>query len=126
MKSLLDTHILLWWLTDDRRLSSKAKELIANPNNCVYVSAASMWEIAIKRALGRITIEFHDLEEAIKRNGFEQLAISFRHAAGISALPNYHRDPFDRMLIAQCIAEDARLLTNDSVMRSYGRMVMVI
>ena len=126
MRILLDTHILLWWLTNDRRLPSKARQLIESPRNIVAVSSASIWEIAVKRALGKIKIELPELEEAILNSGFEPLPITFRHAVEVSTLPAHHHDPFDRMLVAQCIVETARLLTHDHTLNRYGKVVMIM
>lgn len=100
--------------------------MIANPGNCIYVSAASFWEIAIERALGRITTELSNLQEAVVCSDFEPFSISLHHAVEISCLPAYHRDPFDRMLIAQCIVESARLVTHDRALKVYGESVMVM
>jgi PIN domain nuclease of toxin-antitoxin system len=120
MRLLLDTHVLLWWLADDRKLAKDARVIIANPDNDVLVSSASLWEIAIKVALGRLEIELDDLEEAISRNGFRSLPIGFRHALIAGRLPNLHRDPFDRMLIAQASVEELRVVSHDRVFERYG------
>lgn len=120
MRVLLDTHILLWWLADDRKLVQNARDIIANPGNDILVSSASAWEISIKTALGRLEIELDDIEEAIARNGFGTLPISFRHALTVGRLPEIHRDPFDRMLVAQASVEELRLLTHDRVFERYG------
>ena len=88
MRLLLDTHVLLWWLADDRKLAKPAREIIANPNNDVHVSSASIWETAIKAALGRLDIELDDLEDAIVRNAFRPLPIGFRHAVTAGRLPS--------------------------------------
>ena len=120
MRLLLDTHVLLWWLADDAQLVKTARAIIANPDNDVLVSAASLWEIAIKTALGRLEIELDDLEDAIARNRFRQLAIGFRHAVTVGRLPNLHRDPFDRMLVAQASVEELRVVSHDRVFERYG------
>ena len=120
MRLLLDTHVLLWWLSDDRKLAKNAREVIANPDNEVLVSSASVWEIAIKTTLGRIEIELDDLEGAIARNGFRSLPIGFRHALTAGRLPAVHRDPFDRMLIAQASVEELRVVSHDRVFERYG------
>jgi PIN domain nuclease of toxin-antitoxin system len=120
MRLLLDTHVLLWWLADDRKLAKAAREIIANPDNDVHVSSASVWEAAIKMALGRLEIELDDLEAAIVRNGFRQLPVGFRHAITAGRLPSVHRDPFDRMLIAQASVEDLRVVSHDRVFERYG------
>ena len=120
MRLLLDTHVLLWWLADDRKLGKTAREIIANPTNDVHVSTASVWEAAIKVALGRLEIELDDLEEAIVRNGFRPLPIGFRHAVTAGRLPSVHRDPFDRMLVAQAGVEELRIVSHDRVFERYG------
>lgn len=120
MRLLLDTHVLLWWLSDDRKLATSGRQIIANPNNDVFVSSASVWEISIKRALGRLEIELDDLENAIARNGFRSLPIGFRHAMTAGRLPAVHRDPFDRMLVAQASVEELRIVSHDRVFERYG------
>lgn len=120
MRLLLDTNVLLWWLSDDRRLAKEAREIIANPNNDVLVSAASVWEVAIKAALKRIEIQLDDLEGAIIRSGFQPLPIGLRHAVAVGRLPAVHRDPFDRMLVAQASIEELRVVSHDRVFERYG------
>lgn len=120
MRLLLDTHVLLWWLSDDRKLAKNAREIIANPANDILVSSASLWEVAIKAALARIDVELDDLEDAIARNGFRSLTIGFRHALTAGRLPNVHRDPFDRMLVAQASVEELRVVSHDRVFERYG------
>ncbi len=120
MRLLVDTHVLLWWLADDRKLATGAREIIANPDNDVLVSSASVWEISIKRTLGRLEIELDDLEDAIARNGFRSLPIGFTHALTAGRLPNVHRDPFDRMLVAQASVEELRVVSHDRVFDRYG------
>jgi PIN domain nuclease of toxin-antitoxin system len=120
VRLLLDTHVLLWWLADDRHLSKEARTMIANGNNQLLVSAASIWEIAIKAGLGRINIELDDLEDAIVKSGFQPLPIAVQHAIRVGRLPDVHRDPFDRMLVAQASIEELRLITHDRVFERYG------
>lgn len=120
MRLLLDTHVLLWWLADDRKLGKAAREIIANPDNDVNVSAASVWEAAIKTAVGRLEVELDDLQDAIIRSGFRPLPIAFRHAVTAGGLPAVHRDPFDRMLVAQARVEELRLVSHDRVFERYG------
>ncbi len=126
MKIVIDTHILLWWVTDDKRLSHKARRLIESTQNKIIVSAASFWEIAIKQTLGRIKIDVAELEEAITIDDFEPLPIKLLHTVEVAGLPLHHNDPFDRMLIAQCLCETAHLLTHDEALSSYGKVVMVV
>jgi PIN domain nuclease of toxin-antitoxin system len=120
VRLLLDTHVLLWWLSDDRKLAKNARDIIANSNNDVLVSSASVWEVAIKAALGRLEVELDDLEDAIVRNGFRPLPIGFRHAVTVGRRPAVHRDPFDRMLVAQASVEELRLVSHDRVFERYG------
>jgi len=120
VRLLLDTHVLLWWLADDRKLGKKAREIIASSNNDVLVSAASVWEAAIKTALGRLEIELDDLENAIIQNGFRPLPIGFQHAVTAGRLPPVHRDPFDRMLVAQASVEELRIVSHDRLFERYG------
>ena len=118
MQILLDTHILLWWLADSSKLSRKARELIADPANTIIVSAATAWEISIKQTLGKISIE-GDLETEVRANGFGSLPIGFSHAAATKGLPANHRDPFDRILIAQAQVENLSILTADRHIPKY-------
>jgi len=120
MRLLLDTHAFLWWLSDDRRLSTAACDAIREPHAIVHVSAASIWEIAIKARLGRLHVRDSDLVAEIEANGFAELAISARHAQSAGTLPRHHDDPFDRMLIAQAQMEDLIVVTHDPKFRRYG------
>ncbi len=110
MEILIDTHMLLWWLADDSRLSKKARALMADPANMLTVSAATAWEIAIKQALRKMTMD-GNLERAVREQGFAMLPVTFPHAAETLTLPAIHRDPFDRMLVAQARVESLPLLT---------------
>ena len=122
MTLLLDTHAFLWWLDDNPRLGPKSRAAIADPNNTVWVSAASAWEIAIKAGLGRLEMSEPPedaLPREIERGGFRALAISVDHALAVRSLPQHHRDPFDRLLIAQAVAEGLRLITADRAFARY-------
>ena len=119
MRLLLDTHTLLWWLAEDATLSRNARETIADPANQIFVSAASAWEIAIKKAAGRLRAP-DDLEEQIEHNRFTPLPISLQHTTTAGALPNHHRDPFDRMLMAQGKIEQLTIVTRDDHIPDYG------
>ena len=123
MEILLDTPVLPWWLTDDSRLSKKARALMADPANELTVSAATAWEIAIKRVLGKLTMD-GNLEGAVREQGFAILPVTFSHAAETLALPAIHRDPFDRMLVAQARVESLRLLTVDPHILQYPANVI--
>lgn len=118
MRLLLDTHALLWWLADSP-MSADAKQAIADPDNIVIVSAASIWEIAIKKARGKLDAP-DGLVEAIADSGFDPLPIDFGHAELAGALPVHHRDPFDRMLIAQALEEELVIVTRDESFAPYG------
>lgn len=120
MRLLLDTHVLLWWLADDRKLAKAARDIIADPDNDVHVSAVTVWEAAIKTTLGRLEIELDDLADTIVQNGFRPLPVGFRHAVTAGRLPSVHRDPFDRMLVAQASVEELRLVSHDRVFERYG------
>lgn len=116
---LLDTHVLLWWLSDDPRLGSEARRLVGDAANSIHVSAASTWEIAIKQGAGKVTSP-DDLDGIVDREGFEKLPISLYHGQQAGRLPLLHRDPFDRMLIAQAQAEGLDILTADEQIPRYG------
>ncbi len=123
MRLLLDTHTLLWWLNDDRRLPVKARKLIALCSNAVVVSAASAWEIAAKVRLGKLDLAAElaaDFSNVLAQEGFESLPISVDHALRSGLLPGPHKDPFDRMLIAQAQAEGVPILSSDVVFDGYG------
>jgi len=114
---LLDTHVFLWWRTNDPQLNEGAREAIATAS-IVFVSAASAWEAAIKIALGRLTLP-EPFSRGVDHSGFRRLAITFEHAEAAAALPRHHGDPFDRMLVAQAQLEGATLVTHDQLLRSY-------
>ena len=119
---LLDTHVFLWWLADDDRLEARVRARIAAPAEDVVVSAVSVWEIAIKAALGKLRLPGSDparLDELIPACGFRELAITARHATAVATLPSHHADPFDRLLVAQARAERATLVTFDPAMSAY-------
>jgi PIN domain nuclease of toxin-antitoxin system len=116
---LLDTHAILWWLADDVRLGPVARDVIGDERNEAFVSAASSWEISIKRSLGKLDAP-DDLGAIIEEEGFSPLAITFFHGERAGALAPLHRDPFDRMLIAQAQAEGLELITADARLAEYG------
>jgi PIN domain nuclease of toxin-antitoxin system len=115
---LLDTHVLLWWLQDDPRLCDRARQTIADRGDVVAASAASVWEIGVKRATGRLKAPAQ-IGAIIEAQGFEPLAITFAHATEAGALPPFHADPFDRMLVAQARTEGLILMTADPKISRY-------
>ena len=121
MRLLLDTHLLLWAAASSKRLPREARELMEDDSNDVYYSAASIWEIAIKNSLRRkdFRIDFPQLLAALPEMGLVELPIIAAHAAGVTGLPPIHRDPFDRLLIAQSNTEPLTLLTNDALLERY-------
>lgn len=125
---LLDTAPFLWWLVDDPRLSEAARAVIRAPEHRIYVSTASAWEIVIKAALGKLRIEADDptrfLRDQIRQNRFRVLPVRLRHALAVWELPPLHRDPFDRMLVAQARVDGLVLVTSDPVVGQYGVAVV--
>lgn len=122
MQLLLDTHALLWWLTDSPRLRAGWRRAIGDSQTRVVVSAASIWEIAIKSAMGRLDLDLPRdvvLADFATVCGFEDLPVSARHAAAVMELPPHHADPFDRILVAQAKSERLTLVTADKAMRAY-------
>jgi len=123
VQALLDTHALLWWLSDDPALTKHARKIIAETRNVVFVSAASAWEIATKVRLGKLPSAVDlagDFTGHLEREGFQILAISAEHAIRAGLLPGRHKDPFDRMLIAQAQAENMPVVSNEAVFDTYG------
>ena len=118
MHLLLDTHALLWWLEDSPRLGPDSRARIADTRSRVFVSAASGWEISIKRAAGKLDAP-HDIDGVLDSLGFERLAMTFRHGERADSLPPLHRDPFDRMLVAQAREERLILVSADARVREY-------
>lgn len=118
MKLILDTHILLWWWDDSPKLPQTARDLIADLDNEVFVSAVSITEIAVKKSIGRLEVD-DDFAQGIEDDGFTELPLTAAHGGRLAALPLIHRDPFDRMLIVQAQTEDATLLTTDDKVRQY-------
>lgn len=117
MNLLLDTHVLLWW-SEERRISPEAFAAIADPDNIVYVSAVSIWEISIKSARGKLKVD--DAIFDVRNDDFEPLPITHADARLAGSLPDHHRDPFDRMLVAQALAHDLVLVTRDPEIQLYG------
>ena len=118
MGYLVDTHIFIWCLSNDKKLSNKAQKIIKDPDNNIYVSTASLWEISIKNASGKLSLKT-TLAEMVSLSGFEVIPIMLPHVLQIGKLPLYHKDPFDRMLIAQAKAENLNLITTDLKIKKY-------
>jgi PIN domain nuclease of toxin-antitoxin system len=125
MRLLLDTHVFLWCIKNDRRLSKTAKAKITHAMD-VYVSSASIWEATIKIKLKKLNADIDQMVESIVESGFLELPITAQHAAAISRLPDIHRDPFDRLLIAQAMVEPLTFLTADAELKNYSKLVEII
>jgi len=125
---LLDTHLLLWAAGESDRLTPDTKELLLDPSNALWFSSASLWEITIKRSLDRADFRVHPrrLWRMLLSHGYRELTISSEHAFALGALPQLHKDPFDRILIAQARVEEITLLTADSTVASYGEAVRLV
>ena len=125
MRVLLDTHVLLWALADDTRLSRDARKLIESATE-VYVSSASYWEMAIKIGLGKLHVSLPEIRLAAQNSGFNELPVSGEHTEALLKLADHHRDPFDRMLVAQAISEPMRLLTADVQVAKYTELATLV
>jgi PIN domain nuclease of toxin-antitoxin system len=125
MRLLLDTHVFLWAIAGAPQLKARDRKVILDAE-VVYVSAASIWEIAIKARLGKLDADPVAVAAAIESSGFVELPVRAAHAAKVSDLPMIHNDPFDRLLVAQAITEPLRLLTRDPVLAGYGDLVQVL
>jgi PIN domain nuclease of toxin-antitoxin system len=118
VRLLLDTHFLLWWLADDPALGDRAREVISAPENLIFFSAASVWEIRIKQGIGKLELP-NNFADVLAGQALEPLAVLVAHAHGLQDLPPLHRDPFDRLLIAQARIERLTLLTRDQIISRY-------
>jgi PIN domain nuclease of toxin-antitoxin system len=125
---LLDTHVLLWVAGDSHRLSASARALIDDPAHELAFSAASLWEIMIKQGLGRedFKVDGHRLRRMLLLHGYREIAVSGEHALAVSSLPDLHKDPFDRLLVAQTRVEGIHLLTHDATVAQYGDGITLI
>jgi len=122
VKILLDTHTFLWWIADDQRLSARAREITEDGNNELFLSAATGWEITIKVQIGRLKLPVEPVQfilEQMRINAIQSLAIQMNHALHVYTLPQHHRDPFDRLLVAQSQLEGLPILSADSQLASY-------
>ncbi|HFT8010355.1 TPA: type II toxin-antitoxin system VapC family toxin [Burkholderia cenocepacia] len=125
MRLLLDTHVYLWAVLDDRKLSQHARQLIMDADE-VFVSAATIWEASIKAGLGKLNVDVDDLVTEISAAGFVELPVRVAHAALVRDLPDIHRDPFDRLLVAQAMLEPLRLVTADGHLAKYTNLVIEV
>ncbi|WP_158902301.1 type II toxin-antitoxin system VapC family toxin [Burkholderia sp. L27(2015)] len=125
MRLLLDTHIFLWSVTDDRKLTKAARKLILDADD-VFVSSASIWEASVKAGLGKLDVDVNLLVSEIEASGFLELPVRAVHAAMVRDLPDIHRDPFDRLLIAQALLEPLRLVTSDGHLSKYTDLVVTV
>jgi PIN domain nuclease of toxin-antitoxin system len=121
---LLDTHAVLWWLSDDPTLSEAARTAISEPENTVYLSAVVVWEMRIKQGIGKLDLP-DDFEEVLDSQAFSKLPVTVDHAHAIAGLPAIHRDPFDRMLVAQAVVEGMTIVTRDRRVAEYGVDVLL-
>ncbi len=128
MRILLDTHMILWALTDSPRLPTAAHQMIMDAANQIYVSAASVWEVSIKHSLSpdQMPVSGSELTGYLSEAGYIELPVMAVHAAAVETLPLHHKDPFDRILIAQALSEPMVLLTHDRLMEKYGEPVRVV
>lgn len=128
MNLLLDTHVALWAITDSPKLPLKARELILSPKTNVWISAASVWEIAIKHALGRgdMPVSGEDAARYFRESGYRFLAVEPEHAMAVEGLAAHHQDPFDRILVAQALSEPMRLMTHDPLVARYSDTIITI
>lgn len=124
MRLLLDTHALIWALSSPRRLPARVVERLEDPSTVVYASAANTWEIAIKAALGKIEADLDELAKAVRDTGFTELAVTMMHTLRLRELPAHHRDPFDRILVAQALEEGLTLVTHDPVLAGYPAPIL--
>jgi PIN domain nuclease of toxin-antitoxin system len=124
VRVLLDTHPLIWWLTDDSRLKPSAREIIADGANEILVSVVSPWEMAVKQRAGKWGGTIDELLEALQRERFSRLAIEDRHLLLLQSLPKHHKDPFDHLLVAQAVTENAGFMTRDRKIGLYPVQVL--
>lgn len=128
MNLLLDTHVALWAIVDSPKLTEKARELIQSPKTAVWISAASVWEIAIKHTLARgdMPVASRDAVRYFRESGYRFLAVEAEHAVAVEDLPAHHNDPFDRILVAQALIEPMRLMTHDALVARYSDTIIKV
>jgi PIN domain nuclease of toxin-antitoxin system len=124
MEYLLDTHTFLWFINGDEQISQKAKDAITNPDAIKYISIISFWEIVIKLNLGKLNLDlpFEDLRKQVTLNGFDLLPLTFEHTIELTSLDLHHRDPFDRIIISQALAENLTLISKDGNFEKYSKL----
>ena len=125
MRILLDTHIVLWALLDSNKLSKKAHKIIESASE-VYISPVSLWEIAIKVNIGKLNVDIIRIKEKIFESNYNELPLKFDHIFGLNNLPDIHKDPFDRILIAQALSEPLKLITADVLIKKYSDLVELV
>lgn len=118
MNVLIDTHVLLWWLSDHPSLPQRSRQLLADPDTTIYLSAVVMWELRIKQALGKVVLPA-EFRETLENQGFTELPVTIAHTDRLATLPMVHRDPFDRLLVAQALEEKLCLMSFDDAVRQY-------
>ena len=123
MRLLLDANALLWWRNASRRLSRSARDAIGDGGNEIILSAATLWEITIKRGLGKLQFP-DDLEQVMREEAFSLMPIAYEHLRTVDSLPHHHRDPFDRLLIAQALSEGIPIATGDRIFAAYGVQIV--
>ncbi len=126
MRLLLDSHILLWWAAGDKKLGARASELLIDTEHDLFMSAASWWELSLKRALGRLRVDLVLTRHALRERSVSILPVTVEHAEAAGALPALHSDPFDHMLVAQAATAGLRLLTRDKHLKAYGTAVLCV
>jgi PIN domain nuclease of toxin-antitoxin system len=124
MRVLLDTHALLWALSSPRKLPKRALAIVQSPENSVFVSAASTWEIAIKGALGKLHADVEEIAQEIREVGFSELTVNIQHTVRLKKLPTHHRDPFDRIIVSQAQEEGLTVISQDSAFSRYSVPVL--
>jgi PIN domain nuclease of toxin-antitoxin system len=124
MRALIDTHALLWALSEPKRLPDKVRDILVGPEHSIYVSAATLWEICIKVALKKLSAKPHDILQEVSSLGFEELPVYSRHTLRLLELKAHHRDPFDRMLVAQALEEGLTLISHDPALSRYEAPIL--